>query len=208
MAANGLKPTHLTERYAFALLYKNSSKPATSAGATTSACSTEYEARQLVCTPRAIRTSTDCDRDQRAVLADVLLPARQLRQNIEIRFQAAVTELLDALLLWTNIGHALETAVFNELQRRGADVEYVKTADGFEVDFHVRHRAGDRELLQVCADPGSEQTRTREFRALGSAAKENPRLPALLLVLTQEQAAALSAEPFRIVPAYEWMLEQ
>jgi hypothetical protein len=103
---------------------------------------------------------------------------------------------------------ALETAVFNELQRRGADVEYIKTADGFEVDFHVLHRGGDRSLLQVCADPASEQTRTREFRALGSAAKENPKLPPMLLVLTQEQAAALSAEPFRIVPAYEWILEQ
>jgi predicted AAA+ superfamily ATPase len=108
----------------------------------------------------------------------------------------------------TNLGHALETAVFNELQRRGADVEYIKTADGFEVDFHVRDRAGGRALFQVCADPASEQTRTREIRALGSAAKENPKLPAVLLVLTQEQAAALSAEPFRIVPAYEWMLEQ
>ena len=56
------------------------------------------------------------------------------------------------------------------------------------------------------ADPANEQTRTRVLRALGSAAKENPQLPAVLLVLTQEQAAALSAEPFRIVPAYEWML--
>jgi uncharacterized protein len=108
----------------------------------------------------------------------------------------------------TNLGHALETVVFNELQRRGANVEYIKTADGFEVDFHIRHRAGDRALLQVCADPASEQTRTRELRALGAAAKENPKLPAALLVLTQEQAAALSAEPFRTVPAYEWMLEQ
>jgi predicted AAA+ superfamily ATPase len=107
-----------------------------------------------------------------------------------------------------NLGHALETVVFNELQRRGAAVEYIKTADGFEVDFHVRHRAGDRALLQVCADPASPQTRARELRALGSAVKENPKLPAALLVLTQEQAVALSAEPFRIVPAYEWMLEQ
>jgi predicted AAA+ superfamily ATPase len=107
----------------------------------------------------------------------------------------------------TNLGHALETVVFNELQRRGADVEYIKTAEGFEVDFHVRSRAGDRALLQVCADPASGQTRTRELRALASAVKENPKLPAAFLVLTQEQAVALSAEPFRILPAYEWMLE-
>lgn len=37
--------------------------------------------------------------------------------------------------------------------------------------------------------------------------KENPKLTATLLVLTQEQALGLSGEPFRIVPAYEWMLE-
>ena len=107
-----------------------------------------------------------------------------------------------------NLGHALETAVFNELQRRGAEVEYIKTADGFEVDFHVRHRAGGRAMLQVCADPTAEQTRAREVRALGLALKENPKVPAALLVLTQEQAVALSAAPCRIVPAYEWMLEQ
>ncbi|MGB8326757.1 MAG: ATP-binding protein [Steroidobacteraceae bacterium] len=107
----------------------------------------------------------------------------------------------------TNLGHALETAVFNELQRRGAEVDYVKTADGFEVDFHVRDRAGGRSLVQVCADPAAEQTLAREMRALASALKENPKLPAALLVLTQEQAMALSGEPFRIVPAYAWMLE-
>jgi predicted AAA+ superfamily ATPase len=31
----------------------------------------------------------------------------------------------------TNTGHALETAVFNELSRRGAQVAYVKTRDGY-----------------------------------------------------------------------------
>ena len=131
----------------------------------------------------------------------------QSAQGLPGRVQMLI-HAFDVFQVETNLGHALETAVFNELQRRGADVEYIKTADGFEVDFHVRYRAGERALLQVCADPASEQTRTRELRALGSAAKENPKLPAMLLVLTQEQAAALSAEPFRIVPAYEWMLEQ
>lgn len=105
-----------------------------------------------------------------------------------------------------NLGHALETAVFNELQRRGAQVDYVKTADGLEVDFHVRYRDGGRELLQVCADPAAEQTRERELRALGSAMKEAPKLPAALLVQTQEQALALAGNSFSAWPAYEWML--
>ena len=84
--------------------------------------------------------------------------------------------------------------------------DYLKTADGLEVDFHVRYRDGGRELLQVCADTAAEQTRERELRALGSAMKEAPKLPAALLVQTQEQALALAGNSFSAWPAYEWML--
>jgi len=106
----------------------------------------------------------------------------------------------------TNVGHALETAVFNELERRGADVSYVKTVEGFEVDFHVRHRTGTRELLQVCADPAAEEAREREARALDSASRSAPKASAALLVLTQEQALAVAGGTFRTRPAYEWIL--
>jgi predicted AAA+ superfamily ATPase len=108
----------------------------------------------------------------------------------------------------TNLGHALETAVFNELQRRGAEVDYIKTAEGFEVDFHARYRHGGRELLQVCADPAAAQTRERELRALGSVMKEIPKVQAVLLVQTQEQAVALAGIAFSALPAYEWMLAE
>ena len=108
----------------------------------------------------------------------------------------------------SNLGHALETAVFNQLQRRGAQVEYLRTTEGYEVDFYAHHPAGGTSMLQVCADPAPEQTRKREVRALSSALAENPKIPGALLVLTQEQAVALSGESFRVVPAYEWMLEQ
>ena len=54
----------------------------------------------------------------------------------------------------SNIGHALEAAVSNELERRGAEVGYVKTRRGLEVDFLARHAAGGEELVQVCADFG------------------------------------------------------
>lgn len=108
----------------------------------------------------------------------------------------------------SNIGHALEIAVFNQLQRRGAEAEYFRTQEGYEVDFHAHDRVRGPSLLQVCADPASEQTRTREFRALGSALAEIPKVPGVLLVLTQEQAMALSGESFQVLPAYEWLLDE
>lgn len=107
-----------------------------------------------------------------------------------------------------NTGHTLETAVFNELQRQRADAAYVKTEDGFEVDFLATYRDGRRELLQVCADPSTPEAREREIRALADAAKSRSKLPATLLVLTQEQAMARAESGLRVMPAYEWMLAE
>ena len=45
---------------------------------------------------------------------------------------------------------------------------------GLEVDFLARRPAGGAELIQVCAGLTSEETRTRELRAL-MAAKEGRR---------------------------------
>lgn len=107
-----------------------------------------------------------------------------------------------------NTGHALETAVFNELQRQSAEAAYVKTEQGFEVDFLATYSDGRRELLQVCADPSTPDARKRELRALTDAAKSRSKLPATLLVLTQEQVIALAGSGLRVMPAYEWMLAE
>ena len=51
-----------------------------------------------------------------------------------------------------NVGHALETAVLVELERRRFEVTYVRTHEGYEVDFLSRDATGEMELIQVCAD--------------------------------------------------------
>ncbi len=106
-----------------------------------------------------------------------------------------------------NLGHALETAVLIELERRRADVGYVKTTDGLEVDFLVRYPAGGTELIQVCADPGPDETRLRELRALKAAAAEgHPRARKRLLVLTRDQALPFADIGVDVQPAYAWLL--
>ncbi|MFQ5741241.1 MAG: DUF4143 domain-containing protein [Acidobacteriota bacterium] len=52
----------------------------------------------------------------------------------------------------SNLGPALETAVLNEIERRRAEVGYVKTSEGFEVDFLVDYPSAISELIQVCAE--------------------------------------------------------
>jgi predicted AAA+ superfamily ATPase len=105
-----------------------------------------------------------------------------------------------------NLGHALETVVLNELERRGADVGYVKTEADHEVDFLARHRAAEEELIQVCADVTAEETLARELRALDAARRAHRHAVRRLLVLDRDSATRVDAAGVRVEPAYEWLL--
>ena len=107
-----------------------------------------------------------------------------------------------------NVGHALETVVRNELERRRAEGAYVKTADGFEVDFLARYSAGGEELIQVSADVSSVEVRTRELRALVAAAGEHPRAAPRILVLDRDARVEGAPPRIEILPAYEWLLAE
>ena len=104
-----------------------------------------------------------------------------------------------------NLGHALETAVFLELVRRGAEVAYVRTANGFEVDFYVRSLAGREQLIQVCASIDQPATLAREIRALQDATADFPRADLLLVTLDQPALFDIP-EGITVIAARDWLL--
>jgi len=105
-----------------------------------------------------------------------------------------------------NLGHAVETVVLLELERRGCQVGYVRTRDGFEVDFYVRDPEGEAMLIQVCSDVSDASTFDREVRALASAAAEYPHAVPLLLTFDPEPPRTELPEPLRWQPAIAWLL--
>jgi uncharacterized protein len=105
-----------------------------------------------------------------------------------------------------NVGHALETAVLNDLERRGADIGYVRTGDGLEVDFLARFPGAGSELIQVCADPSEPATLGRELRGLAAAAAEHPGVARRFLVLDRDALSVVRAADVEVQPAYEWLL--
>jgi uncharacterized protein len=107
----------------------------------------------------------------------------------------------------SNLGHALETAVLLELERRGAEISYVRTASGFEVDFLARYPEGHRELIQVCADLDEPTTRTRETRALLDASREHRNASLHLISLAPEIPPDLP-KTIRWHAASAWLLSQ
>jgi len=106
----------------------------------------------------------------------------------------------------TNVGHALETIVLHELERRKAEIGYVRTGLGYEVDFHVRYPDGREELIQVGAVTGSGETPDREWRALHDAMVDFPRARQRLLTLTFDQLPAMSTKGIAGETAYDWLL--
>ncbi len=105
-----------------------------------------------------------------------------------------------------NLGHALETAVLVELERRRFDVTYVRTPEGYEVDFLTRDAGGDLELIQVSADLSDPTTAARELRALAAAGERYPRARKRLLTLTRDGVPAGLPAGTEVQAAHEWLL--
>ena len=104
-----------------------------------------------------------------------------------------------------NMGHALETCVLLELERRGAEIAYVRDKNGFEVDFLARYPNKAKELIQVCADLSAPAVLQREVRALTESAREHPGA-ALVLISLEHIGKAGLPKNIMACSAAEWLL--
>lgn len=106
----------------------------------------------------------------------------------------------------THRGRALETAILLELERRRYDVSWLRTPEGWEVDFFATRTGATPLLVQVCLDTSADATLEREVRALVSATALHPQAEALLVTLDPSPPLTL---PDRVQwwPAARWLLE-
>jgi predicted AAA+ superfamily ATPase len=95
-----------------------------------------------------------------------------------------------------------------ELERRGYEVSYVRTTEGFEVDFLARIPGEPPELIQVCLDISDPSTREREVRGLAGAAAEFPKARAVLLTLDSMAPRPPLQAPIEWLAAASWFLGQ
>jgi len=90
----------------------------------------------------------------------------------------------------------------------GYEVSYVRTAEGFEVDF-LAHRAGDTPLLiQACLESEGDETWERELRALSAAAATHPEARPFLVTLDAVPPTRPMPDRLKWTPAARWLLEE
>ena len=87
------------------------------------------------------------------------------------------------------------------------EVAYVRTPEGYEVDFLARARVGGEELIQVCAEITDSSVFEREYRALADAAMVHPRAQQRLLVANFDALPAKAPKGVIVQPAWEWLLD-
>jgi predicted AAA+ superfamily ATPase len=105
-----------------------------------------------------------------------------------------------------NLGHALETAVLVELERRQAEVHWVRTPEGHEVDFLAQFPDGRVELIQVCADASEPATARREIRALDEAREAHPEAKARLITATVSGLPEKAPGGVEVQTGWGWMV--
>lgn len=104
-------------------------------------------------------------------------------------------------------GRLIKNLVACELMRDSRDLAYVKTKDGYKVDFLATADDGTECLVQVASDISESATFDRELRALTGAATEFPRAKKLLLTETDPPRNAMVPEGIRVMPVWRWLLE-
>lgn len=106
-------------------------------------------------------------------------------------------------------GKLMETAVINEMLRRGWELYYGRTGKGLEVDCIALKDGRIDLLIQVCQEMGDPKTRNREIRALCRAAVEIPYArDARLLILSQGPGEVIRQDGLKIEvqDVIEWLL--
>lgn len=104
-----------------------------------------------------------------------------------------------------NIGKLMENAVYLQLRRKYQDIYYYKTAQLYEVDFFLP-KIG--QLVQVSQMFDSDETKTRELRALVAAKKEQKNARELLIITeSAKQTIKTNGATIQVIPLYEWLLE-
>ncbi|HVS10657.1 MAG TPA: ATP-binding protein [Planctomycetota bacterium] len=108
----------------------------------------------------------------------------------------------------THHGRALETALLLELERRGYEVAYVRTAQRHEVDF-LAQRAGEAPLLiQACLESEGDETWARELRGLVAAAAAHPDARPFLVTLDAVPPSRPLPGALTWASAARWLLEE
>lgn len=105
---------------------------------------------------------------------------------------------------------SLEIMIVNELRRRGYEIYYWKSKEGFEVDFIARKLGAATLAIQACIDISSNEVLERETRALQACNKELKMDQLLLITIMDSRELSFGSKTagksckIQVIPFMDW----
>lgn len=106
-----------------------------------------------------------------------------------------------------NLGQMYENTVAIKLLRRGAKFYYWKNKQNEEVDFVIKEGIRVKQLIQVCNNVDTVETKQREVRALAKAMEEFKLKEGLILTSDVEGEEVFDEKTITYLPLWKWLLE-
>jgi predicted AAA+ superfamily ATPase len=107
-----------------------------------------------------------------------------------------------------NRGKYLENLVFLELRRRFPEIYYYNTKNGMEVDFLVKNRPRQLQLIQVTESLFDADVRKREITSLERAMEELKLKKSLVLTNDESEILKVKTRSIEVKPIYQWLLQE
>ena len=107
-----------------------------------------------------------------------------------------------------NNGRILENVIFLHLLRDFDNIYYYKTKNNLEVDFLVREKQKNKQLIQVCWDLKNDKTRKREVKALVEAMHELKMNSAIIITRNESEKIIIDKKEITVVPVWKWLLDK
>lgn len=138
-------------------------------------------------------------------------PSEKIRGQNYRKVYAVDWALADALVPAEGIHptRQFENLIYIELRRRGYDISYYHTRQGYEVDFVVTDRkkgTGRPEFYQACWTLESHEVRERELRAIAKAAAFLKAESCRIITFNEEETVECDGFKIEMVPAWKWLL--
>ncbi|MBT3190924.1 MAG: ATP-binding protein, partial [Verrucomicrobia bacterium] len=143
--------------------------------------------------------------------AEFYSPSEKIRHRNYRKVYCVDWALADAVAPSSGIDppRRLENMVYVELRRRGYEISYYRTRNGYEVDFVATPPAGgDPTLIQVAWALDKPDVREREVRALQKSVEFLSAREALIVTNDEETVISTEVGPIRVMPAWKWLLSE
>jgi len=100
----------------------------------------------------------------------------------------------------------LENIIYVELRRRGYNINYYRTKEGYEIDFVISGKNSQTEIIQVAFSMQKPSVLQRELRAIEKSAEFLKATQISIITFNEKRVIETGKYKINVIPVWQWLL--